>query len=1113
VLPADVRSAVLTGLRNGVRYRVLVAASSAAGHGPTGKSLAVRPGAVAPPAPSGVTAAPAGSGIRVSWQPPVSTGGSPLTGYVVTVTGTTRKLSVPASAHSLLVTGLRNGQKYTFAVRAKNGKGVGPAAASPPATAGATVAAATVVLSGAALAALSQVRTDGSLVFTKPPAQVSNLRAGNVVVAGVSRATPGGLLDQVTSVSSAAGAVTVDTKPAALDQALSAAGFGIRAALGRGQLASFKPARRGIALAPAAHVPGCATPNISLTVQTTLYKSANGRSVTVKGSVCVAPTVSFAASITCCFHTASSFTGTVTAAASLSLTAQLSKEISGGLTLGFLTFDPIVFDVAGVPIVIIPTLSVKLVARGSVSVGVTVGAGESTTLGGHVTTKDGHAAASPIYAATTAFSPPTLSGSVSAAVGVQGNLSTKIDGLPGPTLTDTLWIFELTVDPAANPWWTLDLENVLDVHYKLRLLDHTLAQFMLTLSDVKVKLAAARSPYQQVKITPRPAVVARRHSLQLHAKVTGVLEQRVTWKTAGGSISPSGLYTAPAKAGTYLVTATSQASGLYPGATGQTSVQVGAQPPSPPQNPAATSTKVGAATVSWHLPADTGGANISEYKIVAHPGSQSISAPGISTRATLIGLTPGASYTFTVTATNAGGTSLPSPATSPVTIDDVKHGGGGGGGGGSWTATKAPLPPDARANPSSDLESVACPSVTFCVAAGHYSGTGFDDGLLEARSGSTWTVTKAPLPAHTSANPDVTLDSTACAEAGSCTAVGNYTDSSGNAEALIETLSAGTWTATEAPQPSASSDQGASLSSIECPSPSSCVAVGGYHTSLTIVTGMIETESGGNWTVITAPLPAGGAAGDLSSVVCPSASSCIAVGEYDQSSMGNVPLIETWSGTTWTPTAVPLPAGAAANPETGIASLACESASSCAATGSYVDSSGNSDALLLTLSGSTWTSQKAPLPADSSANTEAFPMAVACSASTCAVTGEYVDSAGHLQGLIDMLSGTTWKAIEAPLPADANSNPRAGLSAVTCAATANCVAVGTYQATPSTDISLLDALSASTWANAKVPLTPDGTEASDLLAVTCPAASSCLAVGGYWDTSGGHQSLLLSGSG
>src|SRR5262249_37577864 len=199
-----------------------------------------------------------------------------------------------------------------------------------------------VVLSKASLAALVQVQTDGSLVFNSPPAQVRDLGAGKIVAAGVSSATPEGLLAQVTSVASVGSTVTVATTPASLDQALSTAGFGTTAVLTAGQVAAFTPGKAGIRLAPAASSADCPAPGLSVTVKVPLYKASDGRKITVGGDVCILPRVSFSASISG-LRLSSKFTGTVTASASLAFTAELSHDITGGVNLFYVKLNPIAF--------------------------------------------------------------------------------------------------------------------------------------------------------------------------------------------------------------------------------------------------------------------------------------------------------------------------------------------------------------------------------------------------------------------------------------------------------------------------------------------------------------------------------------------------------------------------------------------------------------------------------------------------------------------------------------------------------------------------------------------------------------------------------------------------
>ncbi|WP_433289385.1 fibronectin type III domain-containing protein [Micromonospora sp. CA-244673] len=84
-----------------------------------------------PGAPRAVTAAAANASARVSWQPAASNGAE-ITRYVVEGAG--QRHEVGANQRALEITGLTNGETYTFSVHAVNAKGDGPARRSNPVT-------------------------------------------------------------------------------------------------------------------------------------------------------------------------------------------------------------------------------------------------------------------------------------------------------------------------------------------------------------------------------------------------------------------------------------------------------------------------------------------------------------------------------------------------------------------------------------------------------------------------------------------------------------------------------------------------------------------------------------------------------------------------------------------------------------------------------------------------------------------------------------------------------------------------------------------------------------------------------------------------------------------
>ncbi len=83
--------------------------------------------ATVPAAPTAVSAT-AGSGqATATWTAPTSDGGSSITGYTVTSSPGGKTCTWTSGPRTCIVTGLTNGQAYTFTVRATNAVGTGPA--------------------------------------------------------------------------------------------------------------------------------------------------------------------------------------------------------------------------------------------------------------------------------------------------------------------------------------------------------------------------------------------------------------------------------------------------------------------------------------------------------------------------------------------------------------------------------------------------------------------------------------------------------------------------------------------------------------------------------------------------------------------------------------------------------------------------------------------------------------------------------------------------------------------------------------------------------------------------------------------------------------------------
>jgi hypothetical protein len=165
---------------------------------------------------------------------------------------------------------------------------------------------------------------------------------------------------------------------------------------------------------------------------------------------------------------------------------------------------------------------------------------------------------------------------------------------------------------------------------------------------------------------------------------------------------------------------------------------------------------------------------------------------------------------------------------------------------GRWgPAKQTPLPANAGPNPQqgnaprSPMGSIACPSAGKCSAVGWYlDDHGSYHGLLLRERASTWSPSELVFPSGVRAipgisQPGISLDSVACRSAGNCLAVGPYNQSPNRLRPLLVTERNGRWVeGTEAPPPKgAGKNYNASLSSVSCPAPETCVAVGFTQTA------------------------------------------------------------------------------------------------------------------------------------------------------------------------------------------------------------------------------------------------------------------------------------------
>jgi hypothetical protein len=315
------------------------------------------------------------------------------------------------------------------------------------------------------------------------------------------------------------------------------------------------------------------------------------------------------------------------------------------------------------------------------------------------------------------------------------------------------------------------------------------------------------------------------------------------------------------------------------------------------------------------------------------------------------------------------------------------------------------------------------------------------------------------------------------------------TNSNGTTYGADQKFTTTYWSAPQEPPPPTGA-KASHLEGVSCMSSITCVAVGEFSNSSGSAP-LAEKWNGTAWSAEEPKAPTGDKKASLRGVSCTSSTACVAVGEFMNSSATWIPLAEKWNGTAWSAEELPLPTGALFAFLNGVS---CTSSTACVAVGEFWNSSDRFVPWAEKWNGTAWSAQELPLPTGVE---EGFLYGVSCTSSTaCAAVGEF-EGSGEIVPLAEKWNGTAWSAQKPTAPTGAMESQ---LSGVSCASSTECAAVGEFENGSAKRVPLAEQWNGTAWSDQEPPA-PTGAQSSHLYGVSCTSSTACTAGGRFENSS------------
>jgi hypothetical protein len=288
-----------------------------------------------------------------------------------------------------------------------------------------------------------------------------------------------------------------------------------------------------------------------------------------------------------------------------------------------------------------------------------------------------------------------------------------------------------------------------------------------------------------------------------------------------------------------------------------------------------------------------------------------------------------------------------------------------------------------------------------------------------------------------------------------------------------------------------------SAAAVGPPATGACSPLGPLGTAGCVSLTLVERWNGIRWTVERVRVPGGAVTSSLAAVSCASAAACVAVGSFSDATANHAALVERRIGSSWSIQRAPSPRFSS------LTSISCTTASTCTAVGTTGRST-----LAEQWNGNRWSVQRPPngvlaaLPG-THWNSSGLGSVSCTSATSCATVGSVryacAGCGGETEdlGLTEHWNGSLWKVDNNPTW---NVLTGGDLSAVSCSSATGCMAIGSAFGSPSFAMATLR-WDGNRWILGHNPDPPRPWNAR-LSGLSCPSSTSCVAVGAFSHSEG-----------